>query len=115
MIMRRIIASILMVALTLVSFGHQSLSPGAEAQAESYILAGGDWADLCGDEGDPLAHVTKCMACLISQACAVPAPGDIAHPATTYTALTWAITPENTAIASWYSSQTARAPPFRLV
>ena len=74
MILRGIITTILLVALTLVSFGHQTLSPQTEAQVDAYILAGGDWSDLCGESEDPLAHASKCMACLIAQACALPAP-----------------------------------------
>ncbi|MEM9785715.1 MAG: hypothetical protein AAF801_04390 [Pseudomonadota bacterium] len=114
MIVRGIITSLLVVALTLISFGHQTLSPKTEAQAQAYILAGGDWADLCGDAGDPLAHVTKCMACVISQLCAVPTPSDVARPLNAGTALAWVIVLERNPAPAAHSTQSARAPPVRL-
>jgi len=112
MIFRGIIPSILLLALTLVSFGHQTLSPQTEAQVDAYILAGGDWSDLCGDSQDPLAHATKCMACLIAQACAVPTPTDDVTPLSVSTSLRWTMVAETTVFAAPHSSHTARAPPF---
>ena len=115
MIIRGFITAILTLALTLVSFVHGSLSPETEAQAETYILAGGDWAELCGDGTDPLVHVTKCMACLIGQTCALPDASDIARPAETGTLLNWTIVQENNAKPAAHRAHSARAPPLRLV
>jgi hypothetical protein len=112
MIKRGIITAILTIALALLSFGHQSLSPASEAQVQSYILAGGSWADLCGDGGDPLAGVGKCTACVISQGCALPPPLDTHHPSEVGTTIAWPITNATTTLATHTGSHRARAPPF---
>ncbi|MDX8348869.1 hypothetical protein SLH49_12855 [Cognatiyoonia sp. IB215446] len=112
MILRGIITTILLVALTLVSFGHQTLSPQTEAQVDAYILAGGDWSDLCGEGEDPLAHASKCMACLIAQACALPAPAANATQLSASTPVRWTLAVETAVLAAPPSSHPARAPPF---
>ncbi|MDX8353528.1 hypothetical protein [Cognatiyoonia sp. IB215182] len=112
MIFRGIITAILLVALTLVSFGHKTLSPQTEAQVDAYILAGGDWAELCGEGGDPLAHANKCMACLIAQACALPTPTANATQLSTSAPLNWTLALETAVLVAPPSSHPARAPPF---
>lgn len=112
MIIRAIITTIVMIALTLVSFGHRSLSPADEAQAQSYILAGGNWADLCGDGDDPLASSGKCMACVLSHSCALPPPSDDTRAPEIGITLKWAMRSETTAFTPRTWSHSARAPPF---
>lgn len=115
MIKHGIITTILTLALTLVSFGHRTLSPAAEAQAEAYILAGGNWAELCGESGDPLAGISKCMACVISQTCALLDSPSVNHPTQTATALNWVPQRASATSANATKSHPARGPPFRLI
>ncbi len=112
MILRGIISALLLVALTLASFGHQSLSPSDKAQAEAYILAGGDWADLCSEDSDPFATVAKCMACIIAQGCAVPDPSDVTLTTQSGSMVVWPLQPTRLTIAKADVTHPARAPPF---
>lgn len=61
----RLLAVMVVLALALVAtgFGHRMPSAGDLAQ-ESYILAGGDLAGLCGDaDGNGLPDHIDCPAC----------------------------------------------------
>lgn len=68
LVWRIVLTPVVVVALTLVSFGHQRLSPGDQAQAEAYLLAGGDWSAICTDD-QTIAQT--CLACVISATCAL--------------------------------------------
>ena len=112
---RSFIAALLTVALTLVSFGHQSVSPKAQAQADAYILAGGSWSDLCGENGDPLAHSAKCMACLITAGCALPPPAATVHRTGLVIRVAWSVSADTSHVITAHAPQMARAPPFHLL
>ncbi len=113
MIKRGLISFILMIALALVGFGHRSLAPAADAQATAYVLAGGDWSDICGQSGDPRhAQADQCLACVISHSCVTPEPAYA--PALTITAATiWAAPAHRIyRLSSLDWSYPARAPPL---
>jgi hypothetical protein len=74
---RGLLVSVLALALLLVGFGHRSLQ--AEPQATAYLLAGGDWADLCGDTDAPHLTGDRCMACLLAQGMMLPDPSSSLH------------------------------------
>lgn len=112
MILRGVISAILLIALTLSSFGHRSLSLTDEMQAQSYLLAGGDWDELCGDADDPLAHVTKCIACVLAQTCALPAPAGATHITAASTVLVWPTQRDAYRAMQALRFHPARAPPF---
>lgn len=112
MILRSIIAACILIALTLASFGHRALSPADEAKAQAYILAGGDWLTLCGNDGDPLTAATKCMACVIANGCALPDPADAITPAPSSTAIRWYPHTEHQIASIIQITHPARAPPF---
>lgn len=111
-IWRGLFALLLLAALTLSSFGHRSLSPNAAAEAQAYILAGGDWASLCGESGDPLAATEKCRACVIAQTFALPAQCSPAQPLGRSVRIVWPSDPAGMEWAVQYASYPARAPPF---
>ncbi|MFA8442706.1 hypothetical protein [Yoonia sp.] len=112
MILRALISALVLFALTLSSFGHRTLLPAEEAQAESFILAGGNWAELCGEGGDPLSTVGKCMACVIAQTCATPTPAVMARSLSSGEAIIWPREASQTRAVSRISAHPARAPPF---
>lgn len=112
MILRSLIAALVLVALTLSSFGHRTLSPADEAQADAYILAGGDWASLCGESGDPLSTTAKCMACVIAHNCALPTPVLAARPLSPGEANVWPLAADRPLVSAHTPAHPARAPPF---
>lgn len=88
MLKRGIISFVVMIALAMVGFGHKSLTPAADAQATAYILAGGSWSDLCGQDGDPRhASADQCRACVISHGCLLDTPAVTAATLITASAL----------------------------
>ncbi|MDP5084296.1 MAG: hypothetical protein NWQ23_02665 [Yoonia sp.] len=115
MIWRGLISLCLLVALTLSSFGHRTLSADAEAQAEAFILAGGNWADLCGDDGDPLASGAKCMACVIAHTCHLPEPALAALPDLSTFTLDWAQSGNLVITTADTASHFARGPPVLVI
>lgn len=112
MILRSLISALVLIALTLSSFGHRTLSPGDEAQAEAFILAGGDWATLCGDGDDPLSTAGKCMACVIAQNCALPTPITTARSIASGEAIIWSRAAGQFPAVANTVAHPARAPPF---
>lgn len=75
MIRRGLISCIVVFALAFIGFGHRALTPAVDTQATAYVLAGGDWADICGQTGDPRhARVDQCLACIVSHGCLTPTP-----------------------------------------
>lgn len=112
MITRWIILTSLMIGLTFASFGHHTVAPDKQAQAQAYILAGGDWADLCSDNGDPLGGAAKCIACVIGHGCALPALNAAPIRATQGTAVAWVAQDQAVQPLRSLQSHTARAPPF---
>lgn len=115
MIYRNLITLCLLMALTLSSFGHSTLSPDAEAQAEAYILAGGSWSDLCSNQGDPLAAGAKCIACIIGQSCLLSNPTGTARDWPTEIQLGRQIVNVFVDHTSMRSSHPARGPPFDVI
>ena len=110
LIWRMVLASVLSMALVLVGFGHRPAQ--AEPQAIAYLLAGGDWADLCAQDDLPHRAGDHCAACILAKAITLPAP--VLTPRATVTAQPMAWTMQATArpelkIANAYP---ARAPPF---
>jgi hypothetical protein len=78
MIVRAFLNLTLAVALVLIGFGHQPITATKDAQASAYVLAGGSWADICGQSGDPRNDsATQCQACVIGQSCPIDAPMQI--------------------------------------
>ena len=71
-IFRGLITLTLLFGLTLVGFGHRTVSPQDSVQLESYVLAGGDIASLCEDTGAPVMDHGECRACLIAASCLLP-------------------------------------------
>lgn len=112
MILRSLISALVLAALTLSSFGHRTLSPADHAQAEAFILAGGDWAALCGEGDDPLGTAGKCMACVIAQNCALPNPKMTARSLTSGEAIIWPRAAGLFPAAARTVAHPARAPPF---
>lgn len=115
MILRGLISALVLIALTLSSFGHRTLSPGEEVQAETFILAGGDWAALCADGDDPLSTTAKCMACVIAQGCALPTPAAMATRLSVGDTIVWPRTTDQPVLAAQIHAHQARAPPLRLI
>ncbi len=115
MMHRAIISLCVLIALTLSSFGHRTLSPQDQAQAQAYVLAGGDWADLCADGGAPLTSAATCMACVVALGCAVPPPAFTATTIQVEGGIYWSVqeAQQQTAIRSY--AHAARAPPFRMI
>ena len=113
MIWRSIISALAIVALTLLSFGHRSADPGAQAQAAAYLLAGVSFSDLCGANGDPSgAHGETCQACIISASCALPDTATEATRVGPYALVDWSAQPSNAYATSALNTALARAPPF---
>ncbi len=103
------LAGLLSVALLLVGFGHRSVQ--AEPQAVAYLLAGGDWADLCADGPAPHSAGDICAACVLGKGVALCAPALASQPLLTGQPAAWALpaaTREDLTRATTYS---ARAPP----
>jgi hypothetical protein len=59
---RLLLVAVLALALGSSGFAHQD--PTAQDQARAYVLAGGDWDDLCADGPLPHTGADTCMACL---------------------------------------------------
>ncbi|MEL6681224.1 MAG: hypothetical protein AAFQ09_01100 [Pseudomonadota bacterium] len=114
MTIRRIIACILILTLSLAGLGHAENSPTNEAQADAYILAGGSWSDLCGDAENSASHAEICLACLLSQTSALAEPAHFARPADTFAAITLPRCDVSNAMPSLHATPAARAPPFVL-
>lgn len=112
MITRWIISILLMIGLTFASFGHHTLAPDEQAQAEAYILAGGDWTDLCTDGTDPLGNAAKCMACVINHGCTLPPNGAMPTQAARSISVAWVISDQTTQSPRSAYAHAARAPPF---
>ena len=112
MIIRGLITVLVLLALTLSSFGHRTLAPMDEARANAFILAGGDWATLCGDGDDPLNTATKCMACIMSQSCALPPAAVTATKVFVGDAMVWPRVADQPVGATQTQAHPARAPPF---
>jgi hypothetical protein len=111
MIIRGVITACVLVALTLASFGHRALPPSDEAKVQAYVLAGGDWAELCRENGDPFASVAQCMACTIAQGCVVPDPSNIGTVVPNVAAIMWSAQEPLTTRAATSIAHLARAPP----
>ncbi|MCG3267669.1 hypothetical protein [Yoonia sp. I 8.24] len=112
MILRALISVTLALALALVGFGHQSVAPSDDGQATAYVLAGGSWADICGDSGDPRDGGTHCQACVISQTCALDAPTQMVIAAGQALPL-HVVTPRTlNRLSTVYWAHGARAPPL---
>ncbi|MDO6590761.1 hypothetical protein DS901_05105 [Loktanella sp. D2R18] len=112
MILRALISVTLALALALVGFGHQSVAPTDNAQASAYVLAGGSWADICGDSGDPRDGGTSyCQACVISQTCAMGAPAQMVIADAQAMPLNVAAPQTLNRLSTIYWAHGARAPP----
>lgn len=111
MLKRWIITTVLMVGLAFTSFGQHGFASEEQTQAIAFILAGGDWADLCGDGTNPLAHAGKCMACVIGKHCVLPANQDLGTHRAEARASLWITSGQTAHPAQLQSGQTARAPP----
>ncbi|WP_052700883.1 hypothetical protein [Loktanella sp. S4079] len=113
MALRALISLCLIVSLTLVGFGHRTLGPNTDARATAYVLAGGDWSDICGQSGDPRhAQSDRCIACVIAGGCLAPRMAELAQPDRD-TRLLWRTPERDTHTLSeleW--SYAARAPPL---
>ena len=79
-IYRGLITLTLLIGLTLVGFGHRTVSPQDTLQLESYVLAGGDIASLCDDTGAPVMDHGECRACLIAAGCLLPSATQLVTP-----------------------------------
>ncbi len=112
MFLRALISVTLALALALVGFGHQSVAPSDNAQATAYVLAGGSWADICGDSGDPRDGGTYCQACVISQTCALNAPAQMVIAAGQAMPLDVVAPQTLNRLSTVYWAHGARAPPL---
>ncbi|WP_019955097.1 hypothetical protein [Yoonia vestfoldensis] len=106
---RVILASVLSVALMLVGFGHKPVQ--AEPQAVAYLLAGGNWADLCADGDAPHGAGDICMACLVVQSVGLADPALYIQPAPSTQDAHWTRHATARRILASATPHPARAPP----
>jgi len=107
---RVLVVGVLAMALLLVSFGHRPLQ--AEPQATAYILAGGDWADLCADGDAPHLYGDSCMACLVAQTAHLAEPYAGFSPVTLAGTAHWNMRDIATPARTAFATHPARAPPL---
>ena len=113
MMLRALLSVTLALALALVGFGHQTLAPQDDAQASAYVLAGGSWADICGQSGDQRGgSISQCQACIIAKSCTVGSSPQtvMAHPLAQKLNLTASYTINHLSTVDWANG--ARAPPL---
>ncbi|MDA0722329.1 MAG: hypothetical protein O2994_11710 [Proteobacteria bacterium] len=110
LIWRLVLASVLSVALVLVGFGHRPAQ--AEPQAIAYLLAGGEWADLCakGDIPHPAGDI--CSACILAKAMGLPAPALTPRALVAAQPMVWTLRATARPELKIASAHPARAPPF---
>ncbi len=69
---RSSIAVLFLIAVIVSNAQHRHLSPDDGVQVRAYLLAGGDWSDLCADGYNPVGYAADCMACVLAKSCALP-------------------------------------------
>jgi hypothetical protein len=111
LIRRWVLACLMSVALVLVGFGHRPVQ--ADQQAVAYLLAGGDWADLCADGDVPHPVGDRCMACILAQSAALPDPVPDMLRASSHRDAHWTTKASSHRIMTGVTPYPARAPPFR--
>jgi hypothetical protein len=110
LIWRLVLASVLSVALVLVGFGHRPAQ--AEPQAIAYLLAGGEWADLCakGDIPHPAGDI--CSACILAKGMGLPAPALTPRALVAVQPMVWTLRATARPELRTAAPNPARAPPF---
>lgn len=115
MMARWIISAALLLALTLSGLGHHSTSPDKQAQATAYILAGGNWADLCSDGTNPTPTGNKCLACVIGPGCTLPGHANTPQKRAGSVGLAWNNGNQINTQQIQSTAHSARAPPFLVI
>ena len=110
LIWRMVLASVLSVALVLVGFGHRPAQ--AEPQAIAYLLAGGDWADLCAQGDIPHPAGDICSACVLAKGMALAAPALTPRALVAVQPMVWTLQATARPELKIASAHPARAPPF---
>ena len=105
-----VLASVLSVALVLVGFGHRPAQ--AEPQAVAYLLAGGDWADLCADGQAPHPAADTCAACILAKGMALSAPLAAPRALVAEQRMVWTVRAAGRHDLTIAATYPARAPPF---
>lgn len=110
LIWRAALACVLSMALVLVGFGHRPVQ--AEPQAMAYLLAGGDWADLCADGPAPHPAGDTCAACILAKGMALSAPVTAPRALLGEQRLVWTPRAAERFALTIAATYPARAPPF---
>jgi hypothetical protein len=111
-LMRACLTLAIVAGLSIAAFGHQAgMAKVDQAQALSYVLAGGDLADLCGDPFEG-AQAERCLACVIAQGAPLLRPDSGAAQIAIAQDIIWPALPATFTPQACVATHQARAPPL---